>query len=182
MAVVLREFPEAYLTAEYLRGVERLVDHLEDQHQRPVRLLPFCPQDERFCAALDVSRRVPMDVHWWNPRRVQQILASATRVVSVGRLHPLVFAANVGTPADFIEPLPGHPSWPATTKAQRWCEATGQPYAPSIDAFLGGTMDDAPRRARAAVFTPADEARWQAMVDAVRGDLIRAAERRGFAP
>jgi hypothetical protein len=101
---------------------------LADRFDR-VALLPFCPEDERFLDRLPSAARQQREIHWWNPRRMQREIAAADLVVSVGRLHPLVFAANVGTPAVFVEPLAADPRWPACAKARQLCTEHGWPYA-----------------------------------------------------
>ncbi|MFK4808579.1 polysaccharide pyruvyl transferase family protein [Devosia sp. ZW T5_3] len=103
-AVVFREFPKGMLdTKLYLEDCSRLLEGLRAQNYCPV-LLPFAPEDEHFANELGLSRMAPQEVHWWNARRIQQIIASSGLLVSVGRLHPMIFAANVGTPSVQVAP------------------------------------------------------------------------------
>jgi hypothetical protein len=133
--ITLREFPRELLSSAYCRGIAELVSRLADRHDQ-IALLPCCPEDERFLDWVPAVEHLPREVHWWNPRRVQREIAAATAVVSVGRLHPLIFAANVGTPAVFVEPLPGEPRWPQATKASQLCSEHGWPFFANSEDLL----------------------------------------------
>jgi len=178
VTVVLREFPRALQNETYVARITRLMDELEDALGRTVRFLPFCPEDERFLEELALAAHRPVDVHWWNPRRVQQHIHHASLVVSVGRFHPLVFAANVGTPAIYLEPLPEDPRWPASEKAQRWCRRTGQPYVASWEeAFERQPWRTAAARPAVSVGEK-DHERWAHMVENVRSTFLAGSRRR----
>ncbi|MFM7245508.1 MAG: polysaccharide pyruvyl transferase family protein [Planctomycetaceae bacterium] len=129
--VTIREFPEEFVTARYVDALAELIAILAGSHERVVAL-PFCPEDERFLDRLAPAASLPREVHWWNPRGMQRCIAAARRVVSVGRLHPLVFAANVGTPAAFVEPLAHEPRWAGCTKARQLSAEHAWPYYRSI--------------------------------------------------
>jgi hypothetical protein len=124
--VVLREFPvKMQVGTDYRRCVSRLIAALE-RLGTPYALLPFCPEDERFLDELESCWGRPREVHWWNPRRLKQLIAQAKLVISVGRLHPLIFAATTGTPAVFSEFNPHQQDRQRTvTKAKQLCEETG---------------------------------------------------------
>jgi Polysaccharide pyruvyl transferase len=139
--LVLREFPIHMLTPQLRDSLHRMVCEL--QHQTgSVRLLPFCPEDERFLDSLECTWGLPREVHWWNPRRIKQLIAQAKRVVSVGRFHPLIFCASTATPCVFTEwgtDLADGQSTnidrKATTKAQRLCTELKIPYFANLDDF-----------------------------------------------
>jgi hypothetical protein len=95
--VVLREFPLAATSYYYIREITRLVDTLQRAGFRPT-LLPFCMEDDRFASTLGLDLIAPSERHWWNARRVKQLIASSGLVISVGRLHPTIFAASTRTP------------------------------------------------------------------------------------
>lgn len=133
--VTIREFPQELVTGRYRAAVSELLAVLADSHDT-VTLLPFCPEDERFLALVPATARFQREALWWNPRAMQQRIAAASRIVSLGRLHPLVFAANVGTPALFAEPLPGDCRWPPSTKTRQLCAENGWPCFPSIDLLM----------------------------------------------
>lgn len=130
--LTLREFPPELISADYVQSLKHLVSVLRDRFGE-VTLLPFCPEDERFLDHLPCTDSLHREIHWWNPRRVQREIAAASAVISVGRLHPLIFAANVGVPTVFAEPLPGESRWPTSLKASQFCQDHGWPYHGSID-------------------------------------------------
>jgi hypothetical protein len=133
--ITLREFPRELLSSAYCQSIAEMVSRLADSYDE-IALLPCCPEDERFLDWVPAVEQLPREVHWWNPRRVQREIAAATAVVSVGRLHPLIFAANVGTPAAFVEPLPGDPRWPKSAKASQLCDEHGWPSFATVDDLL----------------------------------------------
>lgn len=96
--VTLREFPLHELDVDFYKGETiKLLDGLRAQGYQPV-LLPFAPEDERFAKQMGIDKLAKSETHWWNARRVQQLVASSGLLVSVGRLHAMIFAANAGTP------------------------------------------------------------------------------------
>lgn len=139
--LVLREFPYELLGPHYLRELDRLIQCLSDRYSE-VMLLPFCPEDERFLENIPSTRSLSREVHWWNPRRVQREIASAALVVSVGRLHPLIFAANVQTPAIFAEALPGSPTWKPARKVQQFCQEYEWTYYSGMPALTSALEAD----------------------------------------
>lgn len=95
--VVLREFPLTATSYHYIREITRLVETLQHAGFKPT-LLPFCMEDDRFACTLGLDLIAPSERHWWNARRVKQLIASSGLVISVGRLHPMIFAASTRTP------------------------------------------------------------------------------------
>lgn len=173
--LTIREFPDDFITPRYTAALADLIGVLAGSHRRVV-LLPFCPEDERFLDRLAPTEQLPREVHWWNPRRMQRCIASARRVVSVGRLHPVVFAANVGTPAAFVEPLAHEPGWPGCTKARQLCAEHSWPYFASlpglVDHLVGGGGSWQP-----AGFADGSRGRWQGMADRLVDGFLVAAGR-----
>ena len=96
IAIVLREYPAAMVPAAYVGTVRGLLDGLTARGWRPF-LLPFSPEDERFLAEHGVAELAPVRRCWWNARRMKQVIADAAGLISVGRLHPLIFAASTRT-------------------------------------------------------------------------------------
>lgn len=169
--VTLREFPADLVTARYVQEVEDLLAVLADSAGRVV-LLPLCPEDDRFLDRIPPAARLPRETRWWSPREVQRLIAGAGRMVSVGRFHPLVFAANVATPAMFIEPLAHDPRRPPSSKARQFCAEHGLPYRTS----LAGAIDELRRPSgmawRPATLAPGTAGRRIAMA----GELARRLE------
>ena len=116
--VVLRELPKHAMPHDYYMNVKKLLEKIEASTGLGVRLLPFCPEDERFLLSPKNLGEWPVLRHWWNPRRVQRLIADAQLVISIGRLHPLIMAANTKTPAIYIEPRPQSLSSQAATKVR----------------------------------------------------------------
>jgi hypothetical protein len=174
VVLTVREFPPEFISQVYLDSMQRLVDALGERFGRLV-LLPFCPEDERFLEHLPALESLPREIHWWNPRRVQREIAASAAVVSIGRLHPLIFAANVQVPALFSEPLAGDPRWPQCTKAQQLCEEHGLAYFPAIDqltaALRGGIQLEN------AHFCQDYRARWDQQVQLLSQQLAASAAR-----
>lgn len=174
VALVLREFPVAWISADYLATVTRLLDALARRHDR-VLLLPFCPEDDRFLDHVKPAARLPRERHWWDPRRMQGEIAAAEMVVSLGRLHPLIFAANVGTPALFVEPLAGDARWPVSGKARQLCAEHGWLYLADVPTFVPSLLGQPQGSAQPAAFAPGAHDRWREMADGLE-HLLAAGE------
>ena len=95
--ITLREHAIEVVPHGYIAAVEALIDQVRSHGFSPI-LLPFCPEDERFLAEMGLERLAPVERTWWNPRRVRQWIASSGAMLTVGRLHPLIFSAGTGTP------------------------------------------------------------------------------------
>lgn len=171
VALVLREFPVGWISAGYVAMVTELLDALARRYDR-VLLLPFCPEDDRFLEHLPPARRLPRVGRWWEPRGMQGEIAAAELVVSVGRLHPLVFAANVGTPALFVEPLAGDPRWPPSGKARQLCAEHGWRYCPDLPS-VSGDIDRQAASGPPAAFAPGTADRWHDMAARLEARLDR---------
>ena len=66
---------------------------------------------------------------------MKQILATSAAVVSVGRLHPLVFAATTGTPAVSLA-IPGRPPGTQPGKLHDLCVELGIAEAATVPEAL----------------------------------------------
>jgi hypothetical protein len=97
VAVVVREQPLEQIGADFVAGIETLLAGLRQRGYEPF-WLPFCPEDERFLGELALGDAASQERCWWNARRMKQVVATCGAVVSVGRLHPFVFAAATRTP------------------------------------------------------------------------------------
>jgi hypothetical protein len=95
--VVLREISLKSLSYGYVQEVSVLISALEERGFEP-HFLPFAPEDERFLVQIGLDRRIPVIRTWWNARRAKQWIASSGLTLSLGRLHPLIFAAPTGAP------------------------------------------------------------------------------------
>ena len=132
--LTLREFPKDRVTPELRDSLLNCISQIESLYGKPT-LVPFCPEDERFLDCLESTWGLPRELHWWNPRRMKQLIAKSKLVVSVGRFHPLIFSSGTCTPCVFAEwdanvadGQQATPSHRNTSKAQRFCMETGIPY------------------------------------------------------
>ena len=152
--VVLRELPESQVIDGYDAAVVQLLQGIKDQCGLPPVLLPFCPEDERFLESLPALAGRPVLRHWWNPRRVLRILADASQVISVGRLHPLIFSAMADTPAAYIEPRPRTVVDNAVSKVAVFARELGLPYFPSLAGGVRALSEGRLTPARARLSPP----------------------------
>ena len=137
--VVLREFPLPMVPFGYVLAIEALIEGLRAQGWEPA-FLPFCPEDARNTEQLDLARLAPALEHWWNPRRVKQLIGASGLVVAVGRLHPLIFAASLGVPAaSLVPPLPLPSGRKSISKIDAICADWGVDQFPDVDALLAAT-------------------------------------------
>ncbi|WP_398471778.1 polysaccharide pyruvyl transferase family protein, partial [Tardiphaga sp.] len=99
--ITLREYPIEQVPWDYIIEIRRIVEAVRLRDLLPA-FLPFSPEDERFLMQMGLEHLAPVERHWWNPRRAKQLIASSGAMLSVGRLHPLIFAADVETPVAAI--------------------------------------------------------------------------------
>lgn len=98
---VIRELPLNLVTNDYIGLIAFHIEMVKLAGLTPV-FLPFSPEDVSFLDRVGLAHlAVTIDL-WNNPRRMQQYIMNSGMVVSYGRLHPLIFSANVGTPAALI--------------------------------------------------------------------------------
>jgi hypothetical protein len=95
--IVLREMGLRSVSYRYVQEISVLISALEERGFEP-HFLPFAPEDERFLGHIGLEQRIPVIRTWWNPRRAKQWIASSGLVLSLGRLHPLIFAAPTSVP------------------------------------------------------------------------------------
>lgn len=93
--VVLREDAPDTLAVDYRAQIKRLLVALSIAGFVPI-LLPYSPEDERFLHDFGLQELAPVERGWWNARRLKQLSAYSGVTVSVGRLHPMIFAAPTG--------------------------------------------------------------------------------------
>lgn len=137
--VVLREFPLPMVPFSYVLAIEALIEGLRAQGWEPA-FLPFCPEDARNTEQLDLARLAPTLEHWWNPRRVKQLIGASGLVVTVGRLHPLIFAASLGVPtASLVPPLPLPSGRKSISKIDAICADWGIAQYLDVAALLEAT-------------------------------------------
>lgn len=83
--------------------IELLARKLESLGLQPL-FLPFSPEDARELRKYASSERLAqMRECWWNPRATKAVVAKSRLVLSVGRYHPLIFAAALGRPVAYVE-------------------------------------------------------------------------------
>jgi hypothetical protein len=174
--LTFREFPVERINHETLQQTQQLVSAIEKRGW-DVALFPFCPEDERFLNHLAPTFGLPREVHWWNPRRMKQLVKQARLVVSVGRFHPLVFAASVGTPCLFSDwgVQSSHAAIGSKTdKAAALCDEVGGTYFPKVNE-LTEFLERGEAFPSACHFSDSYHQRFQTMVSSVIDQFRRAA-------
>ncbi|MFZ2871773.1 polysaccharide pyruvyl transferase family protein, partial [Zavarzinia sp.] len=137
--IVLREFPLHLVPYSYVLEIQALVDGLKAQGWHPA-FLPFCPEDARNTAELGLDSLAPTFEHWWNPRRVKQLISASGLVIGVGRLHPLIFAASLGVPTvSLVPPLRLPSGRKSITKIDAVCADWGLAQFATVPELLAAT-------------------------------------------
>jgi hypothetical protein len=131
--IVLREFPLQAVSFRYVEEITRLIGRLREARLVPT-LLPFCPEDDRFATALGLDLFAPTERHWWNPRRMKQLIALSGLLISVGRLHPMIFAAGTRTSViQLCPPLADNMDCHAFGKISAMSKELDVDYLPAVD-------------------------------------------------
>jgi hypothetical protein len=102
--VILREGLAGPAGEAYAAWTDRLMEQLAAQGYRP-SLMPFCPEDERFLNKSGLYARHDVERGWWNARRLKQLIAMSGLTVTVGRLHPMIFAAPTDCNLAALRPI-----------------------------------------------------------------------------
>jgi polysaccharide pyruvyl transferase WcaK-like protein len=99
---VVREENAPELAVEGGR-IEQLARQMERMGLKCL-FLPFSPEDARQMKAFASEERIAqMCECWWNPQATKAVLAKCRLVLSIGRYHPLVFAAQLNRPVAYID-------------------------------------------------------------------------------
>jgi hypothetical protein len=131
--IVLREFPLSAVQFHYVGEITRLVETLRYLGLVPT-LLPFCAEDDRFANSLGLDLTAPTERHWWNARRVKQLIASSGLIISVGRLHPMILAASTRTPVvQLCPPLAAGIDPRSFTKIAAMADEFDVDYLPTVE-------------------------------------------------
>jgi polysaccharide pyruvyl transferase WcaK-like protein len=94
--------------------------------------LPFSPEDAREMRKYASEERLAqMCECWWNPQATKAVIAGSRLVLSIGRYHPLIFAAALGRPVVYIET----PRIPWQLKIVTICDDLGLPLFSIKDAL-----------------------------------------------
>ena len=172
--VTLREFPIGMTPYAYIEGVGEIVRALRANGYAPT-FLPFCPEDERFLSETGLDMAAPSERCWWNPRRMKQVIGSGGMMVSVSRLHPIIFAAGVGV--DVVSMAPPGIDAPKQFGRAKILAMADQLGIASVDDVAGlERFLRAPRPADPVKHAQA-RARLDAMVGQIRALLAERVER-----
>ncbi len=180
--LIIREFPEERITPKIRRQLNQLVHSLHARYGAPI-LLPFCPEDERILNRFESTWGLERQIHWSHPGRIKKWISKASLVVSIGRLHPLIFAASCGTPTVFSE-LPADACEDKdrngerkTLKALQLCKEVGIDYFREFSQFLTA-IGDPNFNIRSVEFSAAYRQRYDEMTRSVLERFQAAAEGR----
>ncbi|WP_173931555.1 polysaccharide pyruvyl transferase family protein [Chelativorans sp. Marseille-P2723] len=104
--ITLREWPMDIVQPDYyVAEIRRLVDTVRQAGLQPV-FLPLAPEDELFLEKLGIAGMLPSRSLWSDTSKMVAEVAASAMVVSVGRLHAMVFAIANNTPTvQVIPPL-----------------------------------------------------------------------------
>lgn len=132
--LVLREYPQGALREDYLSTVREVVRSIEQAGYKVV-MAPFCPEDVRFLDQLGVRKEFDVVELWSNPRRMKQLIACSGLLVSIGRLHPILF--GVDCPVRIVAvapPVVGYENV-LSDKIIKICRDFGVPFVFGVDQF-----------------------------------------------
>lgn len=144
--IVLREFSEQVVNAEYYRAqISILFESLRTSGREPA-FMAFCPEDERFLERMELAEIAPTVTHWWNPRRQKQEILNCGLLISVGRLHPMIYAAACAVPNIQIQPpLTESHSGHSFGKMLDMAKELGVPYFTNIASALESLSEKPPK-------------------------------------
>lgn len=131
--IVLREFQDDLMDISNYRSEIQKIAFLFEKNGKYVEFLPFSPEDERFCQKLGYENVLR---HWWNPRKIKQIISSSYLTISVGRLHPLIFAAGTNAKICYLNPPLRGLNTDPVYKAALMCLDLGIDYFKTADELI----------------------------------------------
>jgi hypothetical protein len=165
--VALREYGPGMIGPDYGAAVAALLAGLRARGLMPV-LLPFAPEDEAFLARMGLAEAAPVLRQWWNPRRMKQTIGASGGVISVGRLHPLLFAAAARVPVMAVAPpVIGANEGRVSSKVKTMCAELGIAHVDTVAAALAA-VDGGAFGVSDAGLLAAGERRLGEMVEALR--------------
>jgi len=133
--ITVRFFNEKYHDWHFRSKILGLISSVITAGYRPV-FVPFSPEDESLCRLFDPTHSIETIVAWSNPRRVKELFACSGLVVSVGRLHPLIFAGPVGVPVVYVvPPITTNPHLVSIAKIRSQTEEWGIPICATVEAL-----------------------------------------------
>lgn len=144
--VVVREWAAAALGRHFSFHLHLLMHGLWERGLVPL-LVPFSPEDERVARRLTDLFDVPVLPLWWNPRAIKGLFAQSAMVVSVGRLHPLIFAAPHDVPVCYLAPPIDNAGPPVIGKITCVTEELGIAAFQTVEELLRGLDAGTIRRA-----------------------------------
>ena len=130
----MREFPLDILDLEkHFASIHTLLASIKKSGLQPV-LLPISPEDERFAREYLGMLPYPILTLWHDIPALLQKVASSALVLSVGRLHSVIFALLTQTPVAHVMPVFKNPAHYEVTKLRKIYESVNKrmlQYLPS---------------------------------------------------
>jgi hypothetical protein len=155
--VVLREGLPDMTSEDFAAWTINLLTQIEASGYRPV-LLPFCPEDDRLLTELDLCDRFEVERAWWNARRLKQLIACSALTVTVGRLHPMIFAAPTGRKISVVRPPQWTGKWvDCIDKLSEMAAELGIDVFDTVDCFITALRSGSVRPADAVLVRAALE-------------------------
>ena len=128
--VTVREFPLNMLDPErHFSSIRTLLASIKKSGLQPV-LLPISPEDERFAREFLGMLPYPIVALWHDIPALLQKIASSALMLSIGRLHSVIFPLLTRTPVAHVMPIFNDPVVQATElrKIYYICEDFALPF------------------------------------------------------
>lgn len=160
IVVTLRGFSQPDNT--HIEARKALEQHLSRQG-RKVTYLPFAPEDRDFLAFCGVPERQTLNM-WHDPGRTLEVIEKSQLVISIGRLHTLIFSLTRNVPCFAIDPGIVHDGRKiANRKNQYFCKENNLRFFDSIQDFIDSNVDLGPETFPPRNFTPDYHERYAKM-------------------
>jgi len=168
VVVTMRGFSQP--NEDHTRARAALEDHLASKG-RSISWLPFAPEDRDFLQFTGVPDDRILNM-WHDPRQVLDVISRASLVISIGRLHTLIFALIAETPCLAIDPGIVHDGRAIPNRKNRYfCAQTGLEFFDSIGSFIEQDVDLSEARFPARGFSRDDATRYDKMIADIRKKL-----------
>jgi polysaccharide pyruvyl transferase WcaK-like protein len=139
VVITMRGFSEP--NSDHIRSQRKLDQYFKAKGLK-VTYLPFAPEDLDFLKFCSVSDDQILNF-WHDPTIVLKAIKDSKFVISIGRLHTLVFAMHLNKPVIAIDPgIVSNGKKIVNRKNQYFCKEMGLEFFENVDGFLGSENID----------------------------------------
>lgn len=139
IAIVTRGFSEP--TQYNIDNLMKLLGGLNKMN-RSVTFLPFAPEDNNFLEFCGIPQQDIIS-SWHDPQNLINIFSNAKAVISIGRLHGLIFSLICQKPTFAIDPgIHVNGKHILNRKNAYFCKETGLEFFDSVDEFMELSKED----------------------------------------